>query len=686
MRTNSCLFFIASAAALALGLSGCRSTHASRISQHSGLVVDDQHHPIANATVEIYRRAPVNSFLSSELELKGTARTDDQGAFRFPVFDPATVLVAQEGKRTTWQTAWRRTLSDPPLTLVLTQPTEIAGWVASTNGQPVAGAEVWVAEAYCLTPLDEGRLGSGRLTGKPARDRFRTHTTADGHFRLEGLPANCGVNLVVIKPGMAMREPSLNPDKSNAYLMQCCAGERDVELDMEPGADIQGKVLVHASGRPIGGARLWLRRDEGTYSFYSGREPVESAPDGSYKFSDVASGAYHVMARFSSADAVMPEWVAEPVPVTVVPGQKLSGVEVPAIKGGILEVRVLDQKSRQPLEGAYVASDKPYDQVSASTPENGTARFHLPPGEYQVSAVKGMWSSEYGKVEVKRGQTSYRQFELTPPLILAGTVHDPSGAPAPDVRIIVRTGGKGLETSTDRQGRFQATWNPFSLGSRSPWNCVIARDWSRNVAAESSIDAATTNLDLALQPALTLAGQVTDIDAKPITNAHLGLMVHLRGLGSGATFPGLDQTPSRTDAQGRFEFRVLPQGLAYGVQVSADGYGFVSRELKPEETKTHRLDLAFMLKQANLRLAGRVVGTDGKPLAGAYLSATGEGQPRGSARTGADGSFELNHLCAGPVQVGALYQGKFESVPAKGGDTNLLIKISVKDPSEGSTP
>ena len=215
---------------------------------------------------------------------------------------------------------------------------------------------------------------------------------------------------------------------------------------------------------------------------------------------------------------------------------------------------------------------------------------------------------------------------------------------------------------------------------------MIARDWSRNVAAESSIDAATTNLDLALQPALTLAGQVTDIDAKPITNAHLGLMVHLRGLGSGATFPGLDQTPSRTDAQGRFEFRVLPQGLAYGVQVSADGYGFVSRELKPEETKTHRLDLAFMLKQANLRLAGRVVGTDGKPLAGAYLSATGEGQPRGSARTGADGSFELNHLCAGPVQVGALYQGKFESVPAKGGDTNLLIKISVKDPSEGSTP
>ncbi len=686
MRTNSCLFFVAPAAVLALGLGACRCSLESHISQHSGIVVDEQNHPIANATVEIYQNVPESSYLSSGIELRGTTRTDTQGAFQFPVFDPVTVLVAQEGKRTTWQTAWRRTLSDPPLTLVLTQPTEVVGRVVNTSGQPVAGAEVWVAEASCLTPLGEGRLGGGRLTGKPARDRFSTRTTTDGHFRLGDLPSNCGVNLVVTKPGLAMCEPSLNPDKSNPYLMQCCAGQRDVELVMETEAHIQGKVLVQTSRRSIGGARLWLRRDQGAYSFYSGRKPVQSSPDGSYEFNAVASGDYHIIARFGPTDGDVPEWVAEPVSVSVRPGQQLSGVEIPAIQAGILEVSVIDQKSHHPLGGAFVTSEKPYYQVSASTTKNGTARFHLPPGEYQVSAMNGMWSSEYGKVTVRSGQTSYREFELKPPLTLAGTVYDPSGAPAPDVRIIVRTGGKGLETSTDMQGRFQATWNPFSLGSQPPWNWVFARDWSRDLAAESSIDAATTNLDFFLRPALTLAGQVTGENWKPITNAHTVLMVHLRGLGNGSTFNGLDQKPSQTDAEGRFEFRVLPQGLAYGVQVSADGYGLVSQEFKPDETKTNRLDLAFMLKQANLRLAGRVVDAEGKPLAGAFLSASGAGQPHSSARSGADGCFELNHLCAGPVLVGALYQNNYGSVTAKGGDTNLLIKIAVKHPSEGSPP
>jgi hypothetical protein len=677
-----------SAVVLISGLSGCKSTSAVRGYRHAGIVMDDQQRPVANATVEIYRHIAESSYLSSDLALEAKVRTDDRGVFWFPVLDPATMLVARAPTGAlTWQSVSHLKSNDLPVFLIIAEPAEIAGRVVNPSGQPVAGAEVWAAEAVCLTRLGEERLGSGRLTGKPAREFFRTRTAADGRFLLQGVPSNCGVNLAVTKPGLAMREPDLNPDNRNPYLTQCAAGQRDVRLVVEPAATIQGRVFEQTTGRPLGGVVLWLRRDAATHSFFSGREPIESESDGRFRFDGVASGAYHIIAHIGPRTDAMPDWVAEPVAVAANSGQMLSGVAVPMIKGGILEVTTVDQESRQPLGGALVAANKPFYQANASSSPQGTTRFRLPPGEYQFSAMKGLWAGDLGRTTVEDGHTNHVKAELSPPRIFTGTVWGPGGIPAPDVHVSVR-GGNGESIRTDAQGQFRMVWNPRSLSSEDAGarlGCLFARDWTRDLAVGSDIDSTTTKLDLTLKPGLTLAGRVTAEDGTPVPNAHTKLMLMLSNLRSGSSV-SLDQGASLTDAQGQFEFRVLPQGRSYRIQVGADGHGFISRELKMDETRTNHLELAFVLKRANLTLAGRVVDSEGSPLAGAFLSVSGTGQPHNSARTDADGRFELQRVCAGPVQVSALYQSSFVSVPAEGGDTNLLIKIAVKKPAEPPAP
>ena len=662
------------AVGLALGLIGCMGLRTPQGSRISGTVVDDQRHPVAKATVEVYQSTTVNQFLPTDMKLTRTVQTDNQGAFELPAFDQGSLLVAHKPG---WAPGGgpigdRR---ESPLLVVLRSPTEIVGRVVDGNGQPVAGAEVWASAVSSITLLGEGRLSAYRMTGKPARELFKARTAADGRFILDNIPTNGGANLVVTKPGMAMREPILDPDNINLHHTQCLAGERDITLVMEPAGEIQGTVIVPATGRPVGGARLWLQRDHGTFSLFNGREPVTSGPDGTFRFGDLAAGSYHIHTRFGVPADGLPGWVADTIPVLVAAGQTVSGVRIPAIQGGILEITALDQQSRKPLAGVPVTASKRDYQGLAYTSTKGTARLRLPPGEYDFSALKQPWSFAWSKANVENGRSTRHQLQESPPLSLTGTVLDCSGEPAANVRLAVHPYSSD-ETKTDPHGRFQINWASKDHGL----HCLVARDWARNLAAASDIVATSRNLELHLQPGLTLAGQVADEDNRPIAEARLGLTLTLRN-STTSTSTDLDKAPMQTDAHGRFEFAVLPQGRDYSVSVLAKGYGSARRSLKSVETETNRLELRFVLKTANLRLSGRVVDTEGKPLAGAYVTVSGAGQPTRPAQMAVDGHFEFKNLCAGAVQVSAMCQESLGSVKAQAGDTNVLVRIDTKQRS-----
>jgi hypothetical protein len=596
MKTFRHLFVLA----VVLILSGCATNRPAGPYQISGTVEDDQGRPVANALVECYRYA-IAAFRPVELEFKRRTRTDAQGAFHFSVSDHAFVVVAQQAG---WAPAWRLCVNGPHRVakerLVFTAPTALTGRLVDEAGEPVADAEVWAFEVASITPLGDGQSSYDVLSGPPARQLFSSRTTADGRFRIEGLPLNAVVNLAASNPGMALREPVLDPNETDT--MQFRAGQQDIKLVMEPGGVIEGKVLVQNTPQPLAGVKLWLQSVPAVFSADEGRGPVESGPDGAFRMADVPGGSYRITASFGGG--TLPGWISEPVPVSVAVGQTVRGVTVPASAGGLLEARVVDASTRKPLSGAYVSAGNRVYRAGVSTGNRGTARLRLPPGDYEVTAVKGSWSAGLNKARVEPGRTSHIVFRLNPPLKISGILRDPAGAPAADARVSVFPEHGSEPTGTDARGRFEITWNPRPLGSIVPGYqyCLVARDWRRNLAGARDIEETSKSCDLQLQPALVVAGRVTDEQGKPIPKATLKVSLHSRN-----TVSDLDSYPLGTDAQGRFELTALPPGRAYAILVSAKGYGWIAHQLEANATLARRLELpAIVLKPATRQPTGNV--------------------------------------------------------------------------------
>ena len=88
--------------------------------------------------------------------------------------------------------------------------------------------------------------------------------------------------------------------------------------------------------------------------------------------------------------------------------------------------------------------------------------------------------------------------------------------------------------------------------------------------------------------------------------------------------------PFKLTENGQFSIPALPQGVEYGiVGIMAKGYGSTNAAVKAKDTQTNHYEFpTFVLKHANRTLAGRVLDSYGKPVAGAEVSFYGNGQPQ----------------------------------------------------------
>jgi protocatechuate 3,4-dioxygenase beta subunit len=204
---------------------------------------------------------------------------------------------------------------------------------------------------------------------------------------------------------------------------------------------------------------------------------------------------------------------------------------------------------------------------------------------------------------------------------------------------------------------------------------LVARHTERKLAAMQELNERTTNLDMTLKPAMSISGRVQDPKGKPVAKATAYAMLHLEN----SSFQILRQ-PIQSDEQGRLQAEALPLGEHYGWFVSAHGFGTSQQEMEGTDPKADHYDFPpLTLKQANLKLAGRVLGPNGTPAAGVQVWMNGDGQPNGNAMTDADGRFAYDAVCAGPVMVSANAQGANGSVEAMGGDTNVVIRLNARN-------
>jgi hypothetical protein len=143
--------------------------------------------------------------------------------------------------------------------------------------------------------------------------------------------------------------------------------------------------------------------------------------------------------------------------------------------------------------------------------------------------------------------------------------------------------------------------------------------------------------------------------------------------------------PDPTDAQGAFSIPALPQGHYYNTDViTAPGYGSAGGELREKDSRTNRYVFpTFVLKPANRKLAGQVLGSDGKPVAGAKVEFDGKGQPNSGGEpdeglaTDAQGRFHFDAVCEGPVIVSVNYANSWGNIAAHGGDTNVVLRVGI---------
>jgi protocatechuate 3,4-dioxygenase beta subunit len=258
-----------------------------------------------------------------------------------------------------------------------------------------------------------------------------------------------------------------------------------------------------------------------------------------------------------------------------------------------------------------------------------------------------------------------------PGVTITGTVRDPSGAPA--AGLWLRLWGNALnqpEAKTDSHGRYSLA---LMKQLNAPQFVIVARDLAHNLAASHEIDDTATNLDLTLQPGLTLSVKAQDVNGNPIPSAW-GTLALMNW--------NLSTTPVMADDQGVIQITALPQGRPYSATITARGYSVAKVNATAEQTQTNRLDFPIIvLRLADRQLAGQVLGADGKPVPSARVSldmnTQSDGQPFVAANTDAQGRFSFDAVTEGTFQLNALGSHNFGTAQAQGGDTNVVVQLAV---------
>jgi protocatechuate 3,4-dioxygenase beta subunit len=652
-------------ATVALALAAVAQPNAENATAIAGTVVDEAGRPVEGASVEVHSPTDGSAFAVSGLQLDHRVVTDDKGAFKIdsPTGRFVLLLARQPGFAPTWRQFVRGAAEAP--TLVLPSPSVLAGIVVDETEQPVGGAEVSVYLAYSESP---GPQGANYLGAPLARECFSTRTGPGGHFRIDGFPTNASANLMVRHPGKALRQPAqgvMGPDS-----MQWLAGQEDIRLVVEPAGIIEGRVAAEDASQHLPAAELTLQSDGPAGFGIAMDRPVVANADGTFRITDVGGGNYRLRAVFGTNTP--PDWVAESVPVSVVSGQTAAGIELKAIRGGLLEVLVLGKENRQGQPDVSVSVYHQNHQASAKSDATGTARLRLPPGDYQLAAQKDNSAAANTTATVESDQSNRVEIELVGPQKVKGVVRRPDGQPAPGlpVRIIGSFSPDAAIARTDADGRFELEWNPDQFGGQEGMPCLLIRDAERNLAIAHDLEKESGPLALSLEPAMSIAGRA-EFNGQPVTNTTAALIFW-----TGNSGMHLQDVSSVTDIPGQFEIRALPTGRRYGLQVSAPRHGQTFlQSIDSDEPKRIELE-PVELKPAILQLAGQVVDADEKPVPGANVYLHGEGQPSHNTRADPEGRFTFSQVCEGPAQLVANARNTHGSTSADGGTTNVVLRLS----------
>lgn len=363
---------------------------------------------------------------SADQQRRGTAVTDDQGAFEIRGLAAGryTVIPTKRGLFAPGFDGGQRSRSRPlsveigegqtieKLTVVMERGGVIAGRILDDYGEPMAGVEV-NAMRY---QYNNGRRELMRVFS-PGMGGPGIRTDDLGAYRLYGLAA--GQYVVGAQPPrefMMVPEPAATsaaapasgpgttffpgtPDRSQARAVAVRAGQEtsgiDFTLVRQRMARIRGAAL-NSRGLPMVGARVMLTSEDRAFGMIGGGGSGVGA-DGTFSVSGVAPGAYTIVVQTGMGFPAGDNDEMGFARVTVA-GEDVEGLLITASRGGTLRGRLLID-GEVPVGGAtYMVTVEPL----------GETRVPMGPGRAQLQ--------DDGTFELKNlhGRVTLRSFGTSP--------------------------------------------------------------------------------------------------------------------------------------------------------------------------------------------------------------------------------------------------------------------------------
>jgi protocatechuate 3,4-dioxygenase beta subunit len=643
-----------------------------------GRVVDTQGRPVAGAVVSAYYESSHYGPVVYELRPLATVTTGTDGRFAFDPkergtssWDQLLVVARKEGMALDW-TSFGLDGNNAPRKVTLGRSTRVAGAVVDEAGQPIAAAEV---RGMICRRVD--MRGWQDLCCAPAGDFLLTHTDAQGRFSLDGVPEKATIGFIVTASGKA-RYTSPRTDADLPF----AGGQADIKVVLLPESRIEGTVLNKETQQPVGGVALLVLPKRPVWPNGLRSLSFAAGPDGSFAVVGLPADEY--MVRAKPAGNADKDWLANPIAVKT-EVDRVANATVELIKGGVLEVAVLDDEGNTPITDAPVRVNPPTpgdyaDTMSARTGPDGTARFRLLPGAYQphLDRMRGYRENERREatVAVEDGKTTRIEILLTRLPRVVGVVLDDAGRPVAGAQAEVIPGGTG-HVFTDERGRFSVSWYG-DAGDRS-W--LLVRHIGRNISAKYGDMGNDQAAEVRMHPGVEVTGRILGPGNTPLQFVEVSPMIKMERLATrwSGSYP-LGESEI-TDADGRYRFTGLPPGPTYDLAIRAAGFGYQEAPVALDDPKQTRIQLAdVILELADLSVSGTVVDVEGKPVKGVSVSAGG-GDPFARYRgelTDDEGKFTLTGLCKGEVKLSAMMEmtGTNSTTAAQAGDKDVTIIVA----------
>jgi protocatechuate 3,4-dioxygenase beta subunit len=642
---------------------------------------------------------------AEDLEERGTTVTDQGGRYRLRVDRLGLTQFAWvEGRTTTGlQGTGLIDISLPSEPRPADEIPEVTSHVSLYPKAPVEG-QVTDEQGTGLTSVTVrlNRVSDQRIFD-PAAMVFQTAiTTNQGRFRfpatLQGLVYSLSVEHDGYEP--AVREVTA---PTTATLIQLRPG----------GATLAGTLLDAETNRPVPATTITLFAevdDQGkamkrqrAYSRVSGKA-------GEFEFTGMAGGFYSVQ-QHSRGYQIFPGKGAVTIRplgrngIQVQSGETTVGAEIYLFSGYTIEGQVVSEDGK-PLSGVKVSTAL---YREASQEEKDTEDLTGENGRFQVKSIYPTMSGQDRQLlsvradkrgwiikpdrnpgysvspgmhtfPIEPGATRAKDVTVTmqEALTINGRVMGAGGEPAVGADIRTNSPNPSLNRKdwpkTDEVGYFSVDVMPDSKVMVESLHPALGYAKSDQVSVE---DRATTIPDLILSPWASLAGVVVDPDGKPVEHAHISAFATIPD-GENNHFSDVPGSQKLTDTSGRFEIPRVHSVFEVTLTASAQGFASSANEVLYMDPGERKSDLKLILR-APMKIGGRVVDKDGKPAAGASVTAWSFVGSTGHATTGNDGRFTLENLAEGVHRVEAndaisRSMARNQQVPAGTMDLELVLK------------